>query len=52
MERVGVVDPVEHRQVDLGEFEAEEAAAGLQDPVGLGERLVDPGTFRMPKAMV
>ena len=41
-EGIGVVDPVEQRQVDAAEFEAQEAAAAPDDPIGFGERLFDP----------
>ena len=40
-EGLGVVEPVEPRQVDPGEFEAEESAAALEHPIGLGQRLLD-----------
>ena len=36
-----VVDTVEDRHVDLRELEAQEPPAGLQNAVGLAERLVD-----------
>ena len=51
-EGIGVVDAVEHRHVDGGEFQAEEAPAVLQHAVGLGERRSMRGTLRMPKAIV
>ena len=41
VERPRLVDAVEQRHVDLGEFEAEEAAAGLQHAKGLGKRRLD-----------
>src|SRR4051812_10473487 len=41
-EGISLVDPVEQRYVDIREFEAQKAAAVLQDAAGLGERAVDP----------
>ena len=42
VKRIGFIEPVEQRHIDIGEFEAEEPTAPLQDAVRLGERLVDP----------
>ena len=42
-ERVGVVGPIENRQVDLRELEAQEPSAPPENAKGLGERLLDPG---------
>ena len=40
-ERIGVVDAVQHRQVDARKFEAEKPSAVLQHPMGFGERPLD-----------
>ena len=40
-EGIGVVDPVEHRQVDVRKLEAKEAPTPLEHPKGLAERRLD-----------
>ena len=42
-ERIGVVEGVEAGHVGLGEFQAQEAAARLEDPARLRQRRRDPG---------
>ncbi len=42
-ERVSVVGPVEHRQVDLRKLETKESSAAPEHAESLGERLFDPG---------
>ena len=37
----GVVDAIEHRQIDAREFEAKEPPAALQHPIGFRKRLLD-----------
>ena len=42
LERKQIVEPIEAGNVDGGEFQAQEAAAGLQHAIGFAEREVDP----------
>ena len=38
-----IVDPVQQRHIAVRKFQAQKAAAGLQNAVGLGERLINVG---------